>query len=346
MEIDTYVGFDVSKNSIVATAVDPLGHPLRQEKLGTTDEEIQQFLRDLPGAKQVVLEACNVWEHIYDAAASTGAEVLLANPFQVKLVSKTTLKTDRVDSEKLAKLARLRAIPEAYAPTLETRALRRLVRERVFYTREWASVANHTYAILLQKGIPFRPAILRRRTLRSEVEDPCIPEIARGIESLTRIEETTRALDGTIREAFEASEEAQLLATIPGVGKFTAIVLVAFLCPIERFPSLDSVVKYCGLCPSVHQSGDKSYHGPLVWDSNTLLKWVLIEGQWNVRRHEKKGDVSRVGHRVARRKAASDGAVPAARKLVRIAVAILRRHTPYEPRTPESSSRLSFNAES
>ena len=48
MEIDTYVGLDISKNSIMATAVDPLGHRLRQEKLVPSDEELRQFLLDLP----------------------------------------------------------------------------------------------------------------------------------------------------------------------------------------------------------------------------------------------------------------------------------------------------------
>lgn len=346
MSTDTFVGLDISKNSIVATAVDPMGHRIRQEKLGTSDEELRGFLRDLPGTKQVVLEACNVWEHVYDAAASTGAEVLLANPFQVKLVSKTTLKTDRVDSEKLAKLARLQAIPQSYAPPLEVRALRRLVRERVFYSREWTSVANHTYAILLQKGIAYPPAILRRRTLRGRLKNPLIPEIERGLEALNRIEETTRSLDRALQEAHDASPEAQLLTSIPGVGKFTAVALVAFLCPISRFESLDSVVKYCGLCPSVRQSGDQNYHGHLAWDSNAMLRWVLVEAQWNVRLHEKKGDVARVGRRVARRGASNDGAIAAARKLVRIATAVLRRGSPYHLHAPESSSRLSHSAES
>ncbi|EQD50149.1 transposase, ISlin1, partial [mine drainage metagenome] len=172
------------------------------------------------------------------------------------------------------------------------------------------------------------------------------PEIERGLEALTRIEETTRSLDKKMQEAFEASSETQLLATIPGVGKFTSVALVAFLCPIERFSSLDSVVKYAGLCPSVHQSGDSSYHGHLVWDANVLLRWVLVEAQWNVRAHEKKGDVSRVGRRVARRGAKNDGAVAAARKLVRIATAVLRRRSAYQPHAPESSSRQLPHAES
>ena len=339
MENRTYVGLDLSKTSTMATAVDPLGHRIRQEKLGVSDEELLRFLGEIPGPKQVVMEACNVWEHTYDAAASTGADVLLANPLKVKLVSKTTLKTDRVDSEKLALLARLNAIPESYAPSPEQRALRRLVRERVFYRAKWKAITSHVYAVLLQKGIPYRTEILTRPTLRDVLRSHNVPEVNRGLDALVKIEEISKPLDREIHRAFLESKDAQLLATIPGVGEFTSMTLVAFLCPIERFYSLDAVVKYCGLCPSVRQSGEKAHYGRLVWDCNLILKWVLIEGQWNVRLREKKGDIARVGRRVARRGAANDGAVAAARKLLRIGVAILRRGTPYQPESPESSSR-------
>ena len=74
------VGLDVSKNSIMATAVDPLGHRVEQTELGADDAALVKFLGGLPGTKLVVLEACGVWEHVYDAAASTGARVLLAIP--------------------------------------------------------------------------------------------------------------------------------------------------------------------------------------------------------------------------------------------------------------------------
>jgi len=233
----------------------------------------------------------------------------------------------------------LNAIPESYAPSPEQRALRRLVRERVFYHAKWKGVANHTYAVMLQKGIPYRPEILTRRRLRGGLRVHNQPEVNRGLDALERIEEVSIPLDQEIERAFFNSKEAQLLATIPGVGKFTSMTLVAFLCPIDRFDSLDAVVKYCRLCPSTRQSGEKCYRGRLVWDCNVILKWILIEGQWNVRLREKKGDVARVGRRVAKRGAANDGAVAAARKLVRICVAILRRGTPYQPDSPGSSSR-------
>ncbi len=268
--------FDVSRTSIAATAVDPLGHRLRQEKLGTSDEEIQQFLTDLPRPIRVVLEACNVWEHVHDAATSTGAEVLLANPFQTKLVSNTTLKTDRGDSEKLSELARLDAIPEAHIPSPEQRAVRKLLRERMYYTQLWTGVASHTCAVFLQEGIPFRSGLLQRRTLRSSVVDPRFLEIERGLRELASSEEIAPDLERAMRAAFEASEEAQLRATIPGVRQFTSIALVAFLGPIERFESLDAVVKYCGLCPSVHQSGMTSYNG-----RSCGMRITFSSGSWS-----------------------------------------------------------------
>ena len=339
MEIETYVGLDLSKTSTMATAVDPLGHRIAQEKLGPTDPELLQFLEGLPpGPKHVVLEACNVWEHVYDAATSTGAQVLLANPLQAKLITKATLKTDKVDSEKLALLARLDAVPEAYAPSPEMRELRRLCRERIFYRQKWTAVANHTYAVLLQKGIPYEEGLLGRKRRREELRKHELPEVNRGLEALAHLEAIVKPLEKSLLEAYSRSKEAQLVASVPGVGPVTAMTLVAFLCPIDRFHDLEAVVKYCGLCPSTSQSGEKSYSGHLVRDANPLLKWVLIEAQWHIRRLEKGGDVARVGRRVAKRLKAVDGAVAAARKLARICAAVLRRGTPYQHETPGSSS--------
>jgi transposase len=82
MLITTYVGLDASKSSITATVVDPLGQRLEQLKLRTSDSEFVQSLDKLPGEKCVVLEASNVWEHLYDVAASMGASVLRANPLK------------------------------------------------------------------------------------------------------------------------------------------------------------------------------------------------------------------------------------------------------------------------
>lgn len=51
METHTFVGVDVSKTSIVATAVDALGHRVAQEKMSSEDSALIGFLDGLPGCR-------------------------------------------------------------------------------------------------------------------------------------------------------------------------------------------------------------------------------------------------------------------------------------------------------
>ena len=152
--------------------------------------------------------------------------------------SKATLKTDKVDSEKFAELSRLNAIPEAYAPVNDERELRHIVHERIFYARKQKDIMNHTYAVMLQKGIQYEECILVKRKKREELRSHGIPEVSRGLDALSHMDEITKPLDSEIHNAFIKSKEARLLSTVPGVGELTAVTLAAFLCPIERFQSL------------------------------------------------------------------------------------------------------------
>jgi len=346
MESDTFVGLDVHKNLVVATAVDGSGRTLSQAKLGPSDRELVEYLEGLPGSKRVALEACSVWEHYHDAAVAAGAQVVLSHPFRTRLIADASLKSDKVDSEALATLLRLNALPTAFVPNAETRALRRLVRERVFYRKENKAVANHTYAQLFGRGIGYEEGILMRPRRRGALRELGIPEVDRGLDRLDDLSAATKELDAAVHTAFLASREAQLLETIPGIGELTAVILVAFLCPIERFRSIDQLSSYCGLCPTNHQSADRSHQGSLKADCNHLLRWVLVEAGWSHRRESRSSYIARVGRRNGRRKGVKRGAVDTAHALLRVVYAILKRGTPYLPHAPERPSCSASTARS
>jgi transposase len=133
-----YIGLDIHRKSVVATVLDGRGQVVLQTQFGPTDRELVEFLTQLPGHRKVALEACSMWEHYYDAAVSTGAEVTLSDPYKTKLIAKTNRRTDKIDSQALATLLRLDSLPSAFAPLPEIRGLRSIVRERVFYRRKAA----------------------------------------------------------------------------------------------------------------------------------------------------------------------------------------------------------------
>lgn len=336
----TYVGLDVHRKSVVATAVDGLGHPIHQAKFGPSDRELVEYLRSLPGPTEVALEACSVWQHFYDAAESTGARVILSNPLKTRLIAEANLKTDRVDSEALATLLRGNLLPTSYAPPPEIRALRSLVHERVFYRRKATSIILHAYSQLLRRGIEYEDRILVHRRKRQSLRALHIEEIDRALDSLEHLDTTVKGLEHRIHEACLASEDAQLLLTIPGVGELTALALVAWICPIERFPSAEKLASYLGLCPTTRQSGESVYHGRLKRDSNELLRTLLIEAYWNHRGRAKRGKVANKGKRVGRRRGVNKGAVAGARSLSHSIFAMLKRREPFRPYAPEPSTAV------
>jgi transposase len=338
MEEETFVGLDVHKRVVVATAVDQWGRQLSQTRFGPSDAELIAYLRELPGTKRVALEATTVWEHFHDAAVAAGAEVVLSNPYKTRLIAEASLKSDKVDSEALATLLRLRALPQVFIPDEATRELRRIVRDRLFYRKQEKAIRNHVYSILLAKGIQYEEGLLGLKRRREALREHHLEEVDRGLDRLRELEATTRELDHAIHTVFLGSKEAQLLASVPGIGEITAVTVSAFLCPIDRFATVDQAASYCGLCPTNHQSSNTSFHGRLKSDCNPLLRWILVEASWTHRQRERRGYVARVGRRSGRRKGGARGSIDAAHALLRVVFAILKRGTPYTPHAPERPS--------
>ena len=337
-----YVGLDVHRKSVVANVKNREGRVLHKARLSGRGEDLTAYLMALPGEKHVVLEACVVWEHLHRAALRATPHVVLANPKRTRLIAEATLKTDAVDAAALSELIRLNAVPLAYAADEETLRLRALTRDRLYYRELETSVKNHTYAVLLRKGIEYPDGILGKKRIRETLRG-LFPEVDRGIDALLDLERRCKALDAAVHEAFLTNHEAQLLYSIPGVGELTALTLVAELCPITRFSNIEKVASYCGLVPTVSQSGERSYYGRMKkTDANIRLKTLLVEAAWTHRRHaEKNSPVKRIARRVAKRAGSTKAAGAAAHKLLRIVYAVLRRGTPY---IPEQTSHVDFAA--
>jgi transposase len=337
MKTKTFVGLDVHRKVVVATAVDPLGKRLRQSSFGPKPNELKRFLSRLPKPTKVVLEACPVWEQFYDAAVSAGADVVVSHPLPARLIAEAGIKTDKVDSAALANLLRLNSIPQTYVPPTEIRILRKLYVERDFYTRIKSSVIRHAYSRLAERGVDYGKGALQHKSMREKLRHHRIPDFDRAMDSLSDMERTCKGLDGEIHAAFLRSKEAQLLESIPGVGEVTAVGIAGFLCPIERFPNVDKLTSCAGLCPTTHQSADTLYHGKLKKDVNRHLRALLVAASWTHRVHAPKGEVAKLARRVVRRKGKMRGTMVGAHKLLRIIYAILKQRRPYLPHAPERS---------
>ena len=71
------------------------------------------------------------------------------------------------------------------------------------------------------------------------------------------------------------------LTQIPGIGIYSALLIVYEIGDIKRFPKATHFCSYIGIVPSVRQSGTINYTGRITKEGNKYLRWILAEAAQN-----------------------------------------------------------------
>jgi transposase len=75
-----------------------------------------------------------------------------------------------------------------------------------------------------------------------------------------------------------------VLRTLPGAGEFTALVMVAEIGDISRFPSARKLASWAGLTPTVRGSDLKVRHGHISKQGSVWLRWAMNQAAQTARR--------------------------------------------------------------
>lgn len=145
-----YVGVDAHRSTSHITVMDETGRILRRKQVPSSPIGLRQVLGHYKEPMKAVLEASYTWGPMYDWLDELVDEVILAHPAKVKAIADARIKTDKIDSETLAHLLRANLIPQAYAPSKDVRAIKRVLRQRMFLVRVQTMVKNRIHALLGQ----------------------------------------------------------------------------------------------------------------------------------------------------------------------------------------------------
>ena len=70
------------------------------------------------------------------------------------------------------------------------------------------------------------------------------------------------------------------LIQLPGIGLLTAMVILAAVGDITRFPHAKNLVGYAGLGTYVHDSGKTHRHGGITKHGRADLRHAMVEAAW------------------------------------------------------------------
>jgi transposase len=336
-----YVGVDAHKAHSQMTVMDEKGAVLERRRVTSSREGVLEALGPHRGGgdepMKAVLEAGYGWGPIYDWIGEVADEVLLAHPLKVRAIADAKIKTDKLDSEMLARLLRADLIPEAYTPSKEVRATKRVLRQRMFLVRLRTMVKNRVRALLSQHGITPPPVsdLFGKKGLLWLREEPDLPDpdewlLREDVELAETLKAKIRSTEGLIKELAEGDEAVGWLRTLPGVGEFFSVLIRHEVGEMDRFPSPKKFASYTGLVPSTYASGKRVTHGRLTKEGNKWLRWAFVEA---VSPAVRSSPCLRASYeRIKARRGTKDARTATTRKLSELAWAVCTERREYEER--------------
>jgi transposase len=320
-----YVGLDVHKKVCYGTVMDENGEIVRQGKFSNDFEALYDFMDGLEGAS-VVMESGYCWQPLYEALEESGYTVKLAHPKEVKALAKK--KTDKIDSQTLAHLLRTDLLPESYVPPRDIRELRDRVRRRAFLVGMRTKVRNRIRAELIKRRIQMRLDLrtVEGRILLKSLELEALDQVQPVLEVLER---QITVISRDLRKICEDNPMAELLTTIPGVGYYVALLLVAEIGDVSRFPDSESLCSYAGLVPVVWSSGGSTHHGGITREGSKWIRWALTQAVHVHIRYDT--NLTRFYKRLAAKKPSQVAVMATARKMLKVIYWMLRNNEPYHP---------------
>jgi transposase len=309
-----FTGVDVGKAELVVARQpsdrqQPNGQKLR---LPNTDSSILKWLRTLPPGSHIAMESTGRYhQRLALLAYQAGMKVYVLNARDVHFYAKALGmrgKTDPSDALVIARyVAEHHEKLRLWGPgTPEQRRLIEMLRRR-------AAIERHLSAI------------------DDSLED--VVDLARQKASMARYAAKLLATIDAKIQALIASdvdlfERQQRLQTIAGVGPQISAVLAAVLSRNE-FANVGAVIAYSGLDPRPNDSGNKRGRRALSKRGPAALRKMLWLAAFSASRSKAfKGAYQSIKNRGF---SGTEALVILARKLLRVAWAVWRTGTPFEP---------------
>jgi transposase len=200
----------------------------------------------------------------------------VANARKLRLIYANKRKTDEVDAENLARLARLD--PKLLCPVAhrgeDSQAHLAIVRSRQALVGCRTQLVNHVRGAVKSFGhrLPKCPARSFHKRAKEHIPEALSPALEPILEQIASLTERIRRYDRQLETLSEEHyPQTELLRQVEGIGPLTALTFVLTLEDPSRFAKSRSVGAYLGLVPATNQSGDRDPQKRISKEGDEML---------------------------------------------------------------------------
>lgn len=288
-----YIGIDVHKSKWVVT-IRTYDLELKTFSMEPSAELLEQLLlKNYPGAEyRIVYECCFSGFWIYDYFAEKGYKIIVT-PTNRIYKDGSTIKTDKIDSRKLALQLSRELLREVVVPDKRVREYKYIFRIYDKQKMRQGQILRQIKAFLEQKNHPLKWQKWNKGLLEQLKELKFIDKLFdlkfRSLLTeyeyvVSQIKDTEKIIE-QIKESAIGGEELgrriQIIEKINGIGIISAVRMSVYLFDRkDRFESSERLNHYLGLTPPERSSGDKIVRGRSGMCGNRQLRSIIIQLAW------------------------------------------------------------------
>src|SRR6516225_6214198 len=263
--MSVYVGIDVHRKRSQVAVINEVGEVLANRNVPNGVQPILSVLGGLPPGTPAAFEAASGWGWLVEVLEDYGFDPHLVHPLRCKAIASARLKNDKVDAAILAQLLRADLLPEAWIAPPAIRQLRALLRHRVALVR----LRTRIHAIVADYGYDRPAGEYWSGPGRAWLASLQLPAVSRELVEddlglIDALQVRIDRLDWEIRQRARPDPRVAVLTQLPGIGPFTALVILAEVGDIRRFASARKLASWAGLTPTVRGSDRVAHYGH-IW---------------------------------------------------------------------------------
>jgi transposase len=257
--MSVYVGIDVHRKRSQVAVIDQGGKVLANRNVNNGVTPVLSVIGGLPSGTKAAFEAAYGWGWLVELLEDYGFEPHLVHPLQCKAIASARLKNDKGRRRDLGAVA-------ARGPA--ARGVDRAARRPPAAGAAAAPGAAGAAADAAAQPDPRGPGRPRPRPARGCWSGPGrewlasleLPAVSReviqdALALIDALQQPTGRLDWEVHQHAKADPRVKVLTQLPGVGPFTALVLLAEIGDIGRFGSARKLASWAGLTPDILPSG-------------------------------------------------------------------------------------------
>ncbi len=340
--LTTVIGIDLGDLRHAVCVIDSAGEIIEEVTITNTRESLAKLAKKYPGSR-IAMEVGSHSPWISRWLTELGCEVIVANPRKLRAIYQNERKSDELDAQMLAKLARAdisllhpvqHGSEQAQRDLLRIKLRDNLVRQRV----DVISAVRFTLKALgVRLASPNTNCFAKCARGYLAERDPELLAMIEG--SLHVIDEMTKQIRQFDREIEQLCDnhypETKRLREIRGIGPITALCFVLVIEDPHRIDKTLDVGAYLGLVPKRDQSGKSDKELGISKCGNAYLRRLLVSAaQYMLGPFGEECDLKTRGLRLAERGgrgAKKKAVVATARKLSVVMLGVWKNQTNYEP---------------